>query len=361
MAGNYTKNCCLPAHYGNWYLKTLCISHWRNFWSRKKYQRKTFLHVKQTVLHPWLGGSIAFLKQAVSNVLTTQCQHLVAKHITQQNKTSPIEFATFSNSCVLKTTKNLRDSYSTQRCYGFLKETALFPPFLALPLPLNSYNQWICRWQDSSQPSSSTLPTWLAFSRSSTNLKSAISGFITKLLFHQRNLDAKTSVNFQALKNWKNARLMLHFCFSQSISRALKLIWNCVFRICQIWKSHLGSWTLLRSQILTWTSPLRENLLTCGNDFELEPFLNGTLTKKFGCSPLLQKKYPALWGRAKLFFIAFPTSYLIERGFSVVSQILNESRNRLDIVQRGDLRLRLTAIKPNIEELSTKHQIHPSH
>ena len=56
---------------------------------------------------------------------------------------------------------------------------------------------------------------------------------------------------------------------------------------------------------------------------------------------------------AKLFFIAFPTSYLAERGFGVVSQILTKARNRLNVVERGDLRLRLitTTITPDIEKL----------
>ncbi|KAK2726737.1 hypothetical protein QYM36_007541 [Artemia franciscana] len=49
-------------------------------------------------------------------------------------------------------------------------------------------------------------------------------------------------------------------------------------------------------------------------------------------------------------------SYLVEAGFSRVSQMLSKARNRLDIVKRGDLRLSLTSIEPNIKKLVEKHQ-----
>ena len=72
-------------------------------------------------------------------------------------------------------------------------------------------------------------------------------------------------------------------------------------------------------------------------------------------------KYPLLWDKAQFYVIAFPTSYLVEAGFSRVSQILSKARNRLDIVKRGDLRLSLTSIEPNIKKLVEKHQPQGSH
>ncbi|KAK2708529.1 hypothetical protein QYM36_014212, partial [Artemia franciscana] len=54
-------------------------------------------------------------------------------------------------------------------------------------------------------------------------------------------------------------------------------------------------------------------------------------------------KYPLLWDKAR------------------VSQILSKARNRLDIVKRGDLRLSLTSIEPNIKKLVEKHQPPGSH
>ncbi|KAK2707332.1 hypothetical protein QYM36_015124 [Artemia franciscana] len=55
-------------------------------------------------------------------------------------------------------------------------------------------------------------------------------------------------------------------------------------------------------------------------------------------------KYPLLWDKAHR-----------------ISQILSKAHNRLDIVKRGDLRLSLTSIEPNIKKLVEKHQPHGSH
>ena len=65
--------------------------------------------------------------------------------------------------------------------------------------------------------------------------------------------------------------------------------------------------------------------------------------------------------KVKILLIAFPTSYLVERGFSAVSQLLGKQRQSLDIVNRGDLRLNLTNIEPDMEKILSQRQIHPSH
>ncbi|XP_076358993.1 SCAN domain-containing protein 3-like [Tachypleus tridentatus] len=72
-------------------------------------------------------------------------------------------------------------------------------------------------------------------------------------------------------------------------------------------------------------------------------------------------KFPLLWDKAQLYVIAFPTSYLVESGFSRVSQLLSKARNRLDIVKRGDLRLSLTSMEPDIKKLAAQHQPQGSH
>ena len=64
-------------------------------------------------------------------------------------------------------------------------------------------------------------------------------------------------------------------------------------------------------------------------------------------------KFPNLWPVAKLLVLAIPTSYLVERGFSAVVQLLTKERNRLDIAQCGDLRLLLTEMKPDVKRTST--------
>ena len=61
------------------------------------------------------------------------------------------------------------------------------------------------------------------------------------------------------------------------------------------------------------------------------------------------------------FLIAFPSSYLAERGFSAVANLLSKKRNRLHVTERGDLRLFLTKFDPDVNKLSKMHQCHPSH
>ncbi|KAF2345365.1 hypothetical protein FHG87_023879 [Trinorchestia longiramus] len=54
-------------------------------------------------------------------------------------------------------------------------------------------------------------------------------------------------------------------------------------------------------------------------------------------------------------------TYMVEAGFSHANAILTKQRNRLNLENRGDLRLKLTNFKPNINSLATAHQAHPSH
>jgi hypothetical protein len=58
--------------------------------------------------------------------------------------------------------------------------------------------------------------------------------------------------------------------------------------------------------------------------------------------------------------VAFLTSYLVERGSSVVMQLLSKQRHRLQITQRGDPRLLLSDIKPDIGKLVSLLQANPS-
>ncbi|KAF2362396.1 hypothetical protein FHG87_006849 [Trinorchestia longiramus] len=53
--------------------------------------------------------------------------------------------------------------------------------------------------------------------------------------------------------------------------------------------------------------------------------------------------------------------YMVEAGFSHANAILTKQRNRLNFKNRGDLRLKLTNFKPNINSLAAAHQGHPSH
>lgn len=71
--------------------------------------------------------------------------------------------------------------------------------------------------------------------------------------------------------------------------------------------------------------------------------------------------YPNMWKKIFKLLITFPTSYLVESGFSAVNHILTKHRNALKITERGDIRLFLTKFEPNILNLVSKHQAQGSH
>ena len=58
--------------------------------------------------------------------------------------------------------------------------------------------------------------------------------------------------------------------------------------------------------------------------------------------------YPNMWKLIFNLLIPFPTSYLVESGFSAVNHIMTKESNHLNISERGDLRLFITKIEPEI-------------
>ena len=82
--------------------------------------------------------------------------------------------------------------------------------------------------------------------------------------------------------------------------------------------------------------------------------------ESFWLQEKVRQQYPDIWEEISLLFIAFPSSYVVEKAFSSVINVLNK-RSNLDISKGGDLRLYLTELKPNIEKLASSHQAHPSH
>ncbi|CAH1959448.1 unnamed protein product [Acanthoscelides obtectus] len=66
--------------------------------------------------------------------------------------------------------------------------------------------------------------------------------------------------------------------------------------------------------------------------FEETNFKNGY--QQFWLQNNIPVTYPVLWNIARKFLISFPSSYLVERGFSAVTNLLTKKRNRLDIISR---------------------------
>ena len=106
---------------------------------------------------------------------------------------------------------------------------------------------------------------------------------------------------------------------------------------------------------------IQEELADLQADVEAKALFNRLGSCCFWINSTTAEKSPLMWENAKLFLIPFPTSYLVEKGFSAVTRILSKYRNRLDLVKRGDLRLLLTNMESNIKDIIAKHEAQGSH
>ncbi|XDV20634.1 hypothetical protein PO909_025934 [Leuciscus waleckii] len=64
------------------------------------------------------------------------------------------------------------------------------------------------------------------------------------------------------------------------------------------------------------------------------------------------QRYPALWQKIRLLILVFPTTYLVEQGFSQVIHMQSKYRNRLDLLASDALRLNVSATRS--KEISRK-------
>ena len=98
----------------------------------------------------------------------------------------------------------------------------------------------------------------------------------------------------------------------------------------------------------------REQLMELSNDAGLKIKFQAEGTVNFWTSSPVEREYSAL-----KIIIQFASMYLCEKGFSSLTEIKTKYRNRLDVC--ADLRLKLTSIHPNTEQLCKGRQAHPSH
>ena len=95
------------------------------------------------------------------------------------------------------------------------------------------------------------------------------------------------------------------------------------------------------------TGEAEEELISIQTEIELCPKFKKSY-QDFWLQKEISDFYPVLWNKAKIYFIAFPTSYLVEQVFSAVALLLSKQRNRLRITEHGDLRLLLSEFDPDV-------------
>ncbi|KAK2706994.1 hypothetical protein QYM36_014874 [Artemia franciscana] len=179
---------------------------------------------------------------------------------------------------------------------------------------------------------------WLQLQENNSDLissKSAIAAFLRKLQLYKNNIRRRAFEQFPCLA-----------CVSSDLQdEDLALYGEYLENIHEDVQTRVGD--LLGMDISIWVSiPFEVNVAEI--DISLQEPLNEIqsdeiMHAKFKSEKYniwktndVATKYPLLSDKVQFYVIAFPTSYLVEAGFSRVSQMLSKDRNRLDIVKRGD-------------------------
>lgn len=193
-------------------------------------------------------------------------------------------------------------------------------------------------------------------------VKSALSTFLSKLQLFKRNIARRELFQFPSLSELEKEKsipdddLQVYCAHLDELHRDMSARFQDLFLL------KIPDWVINPFLDISneETGMVEEELISLQNDIELRPKFKKSY-QDFWLQKNISDRYPSLWNKVKMYFIAFPTSYLVERGFSAVTQLLSKQRNRLKITERGDLRLLLSAFQPDVEKLISLHQAHPSH
>ncbi|KAI6660135.1 hypothetical protein LOD99_10527 [Oopsacas minuta] len=191
--------------------------------------------------------------------------------------------------------------------------------------------------------------------------KTVVSSFIGKLTLFKQNIARREFYQFPHLAGLQiSDDDLLAYCEHLEVLKA-----DMIKRFTDLLELEPPHWLIDPFCVAAPTVPLylQEELMDLQSDCEEKAHFTMMGYERLWIAIAGRNKFPNLWKVAKLLVLAFPTSYLVERGFSAVVQLLTKQRNRLDISQCGDLRLLLTDMKPDINGIIDEHhaQVHPSH
>lgn len=188
--------------------------------------------------------------------------------------------------------------------------------------------------------------------------KSIVCSFIAKLRLYRQKLNQNDLINFPNLNDANSVSQdeILRYC-----EHLNNLIEDFEIRFDDLISLNVPIWISqpFTADPMHIKTELQEDLIDLQNDEEAKAMFIGDRYDLFWCK--LSDKYPLLWKFVKLHVLSFPTSYLVEKGFSAVTLLLSKQRNRLSITERGDLQLYLTKMVPDVKKLVAQKQPHPSH
>ena len=162
-----------------------------------------------------------------------------------------------------------------------------------------------------------------------TKAKSALSSFLTKLQLYSRNLERCEFSQFPCLSDLekktgvKGNDIAVNCAHLAELHRDIPVRFNDLFSL-EIPGCVIDPFTEPSTEAPTH---LEKELVSSQNDEDLKPKFK-TSYQAFWMQTTIPKRYPALWKDIKWFFIAFPTSYLVERGFSFLARLLTKKKNQ---------------------------------
>ncbi|XP_067138659.1 zinc finger BED domain-containing protein 5-like [Centruroides vittatus] len=196
-------------------------------------------------------------------------------------------------------------------------------------------------------------------SKTLVDAKAKIFGFVKNLELSQKHLSNR---NFEQF-HWLNKCNVSDSAILEIVNHLKILITDFKERFADLKEMNFPTWMVQPGLVdLADISNLQyqEELAELQSDESVITLFNIKGAMAWLCDET-EEKYPNTTKCARKLLLPFPSSYLAECGFRAVSDLLTKKRNRLDITQRGDLRLTLTKLEPGIKSLCKKHQVHKSH
>ncbi|XP_042228309.1 SCAN domain-containing protein 3-like [Homarus americanus] len=190
------------------------------------------------------------------------------------------------------------------------------------------------------------------------NSKAKIIGFISFLELSQENISVKKFEQFY----WLNKCEVTDATCLVIVEHLKIMVSDFNFRFSDLKEINYPSWMTqpLLVDLSDVTMEYQGELSELQNDDSIKALFKIKGTMMWLCEET-QAKYPNTSSLARKLLLPFPSSCLVECGFSAVNDLLLKKRNRLDITKRGDLRLKLTKFLPRIKSLCSRHQAQGSH
>ncbi|CAI9719909.1 Hypothetical predicted protein [Octopus vulgaris] len=191
--------------------------------------------------------------------------------------------------------------------------------------------------------------------------KPFITTFITKLVLYKTNISKHQFRQFPQLDSLKDELVDEDLTTYRNYLQSLHD--NMVEQFQDVIVLNIPNWYSNPFEVdaVDCENDVQEELIELQNDNDTTMQYHHNGKERLWYHQSILNSYPNLWKHLKLLLLAFPTSYLIESYLNHVATLLSHKRIGLDVTQRGDLRLKLTSLKPNQSALAASHQTHGSH